>query len=792
MTGRRPPVSCSSASSRSGEGPEDTRRRVPRAEIASLDVDQQAMATALDTFGSSRQLSFDRDARTGEPTIELAHEAMLTAWPRLHRWIDVARDDLRTERRVAASTREWLEAGRDPSFLLGGSRLEQAESWREGSKIALTPEEREYLDTSRVEEDARHAHEQELERRSLRRLRALVAVLAAAAVVAIGLTVFALTQSRRAEAESRTAVARELAAASVSSLESDPERSVLLALEAIDHTRSVDGTVLPEAREALHRAVTASRIVRFEPGIGGSVDWSPKGVFVTEGPEDTGEIDIRDVETGEPVLPPFHGHDVDLNEPQFSPDGSMLATIGDDGFLKVWDPATGAPIASFEGEGIVLGVSFSGDGSLVAAAWPEVGVVRVLDPLTSREIRTIEVGDVFPGETALSPDGRSIAIGYGAIPTVTVYDVASGEPRSELLGHRFGITSIAWSPDGRRIATGGNDSSVRIWDGRTGRSQLEILGNAGPVLSVDWSPDGERLLTGSSDGTARVWDVGEERGQERISLSSQGTRSGVWAVFSPDGDHVLTGDFDITAATIWDVSLAGDAEWTNLETDPLVPVDVAFLRGDEVVASSDEESVTVWDIGEQGSAEATQTLGPGSEPPEPVVRIAANRDGTRVATARGFASIVDVWDPRHGARTFTVETFDGGENSDLVWSADGRWLVITDYEGGAVIHDAAGQRVGAFHAPDGYGIEAAAFSPDGRSVATSDFSYESPEQATVTIWDWGAERAVHRIPTREERASSCSVHRWTSSPSRGSMASSTSSTPTAASASVASPRTRVP
>ena len=124
-----------------GEGTEDTRRRAPRSEIASLDIDQNEMTTVIDTFGASRQLSFDRDARTGAPTIELAHEAILTAWPRLHRWIDDAREDLRTERRLAASTGDWIEADRDPSFLLTGSRLEQAESWQAESGVAATPEE---------------------------------------------------------------------------------------------------------------------------------------------------------------------------------------------------------------------------------------------------------------------------------------------------------------------------------------------------------------------------------------------------------------------------------------------------------------------------------------------------------------------------------------------------------------------------------------------------------------------------------------------------------------------------
>ena len=188
-----------------GEGTEDTRRRVSRAEITSLDLDQQAMSWVIETYGSSRQLTFDRDLRTGEPTIELAHEAILSAWPRLGRWIDAAREDIRTERRLAAAARDWADADRDPSFLIAGSRLEQIEAWRGGSPLALTPEESEFLDAAAAERDrvqaeerARQEHERELERRSVRRLRTLVAVLTVAAVVA-----GALTSSRRASSGRR-------------------------------------------------------------------------------------------------------------------------------------------------------------------------------------------------------------------------------------------------------------------------------------------------------------------------------------------------------------------------------------------------------------------------------------------------------------------------------------------------------------------------------------------------------------------------------------------------------------
>jgi WD40 repeat protein/class 3 adenylate cyclase len=730
-----------------GEGTEDTRRRVPRAEVASLDVDQQAMATVLDTYGASRQLSFDRDARTGAPTIELAHEAMLTAWPRLHRWIDAAREDLRTERRLAASGRDWIEADRDPSFLLQGSRLEQAESWETGSGLAVTPEEREYIEASRAERERRNAdeqaraeHEQELERRSFRRLRALVAVLAVAALIAIALTVFATSQRGRAQSEERRAIARELAAASVSNLDVDPERSILLALEAIDQTRSEGERPLPEAVEALHRAVTASRIERSFPGVGGALDWSPQGVFATEGQENEGIVDVRDVATGERVLPPWKGHDADINEVQFSPDGSLLATAGEDGALKIWDPATGHLRSSVTGAGQVFGPSFSADGSLVSASWPDEGTVRIADPSTGKV--TTSIGGLgSPFETAVSPDGRSVAVAGDDAPLVAIYEVPSAEPRFELRGHSYPVASVSWDAGGRRIATGSFDSSVRIWDGRTGRLEIELLGHSGTVISVDWSPDGSRLVTSASDGTAKVWDIGEAGGRELMSLSGQDTRSGLLAVFSPDGEQVIGGNAAISSVDIWDVGVSGDAEWANVPTDLLAPVDVAFLPDGDVVAPVDRGSVAVWDLASPGRP--IRTIGPGSGDPEPVVRIAVNRDGSRLATIRNFSDVGSVWDARTGDLVFEFRGRD--ELTGIDWSSDGD-LLVTDLAGGITVFDAAGKQLLSQREPGGFGVDTGVFSPDGGLFATAGRG-RSPTESNLTIWNAQTGRAIRKIQT---------------------------------------------
>jgi len=219
-----------------GGGSEDTRRLVPLAELASLPIDRSAIDSVIERFGSHRMLSFDRDPDSRGPTVEVAHEALLREWGRLRGWVDGSREDVIMRRRLEAEAGEWEHAGRDPSFLLRGSRLGQFETWAAASGLALSADERDYLresidarEAELAEEQQRQAKERALERRSIRRLRALVAAMAIAAVVAVALSAVALSQRSRAEERGRLATARELATASQANLEVDPQRSRALA-----------------------------------------------------------------------------------------------------------------------------------------------------------------------------------------------------------------------------------------------------------------------------------------------------------------------------------------------------------------------------------------------------------------------------------------------------------------------------------------------------------------------------------------------------------------------------------
>jgi len=757
-----------------GEGSEDTRRRVARSELDRLGVDGRALNGVIEAYGRHRLLSLDRDPDSREPTVEVAHEVLLREWGRLRDWINSARDDLRTERRLAAAAAEWEAAGRDPSFLLRGSRLEQLSTWGATTTLSLAQSEREFLDTSlqlaeaeRATEAERVAREQTLERRSLRRLRTAVAVFAVAALVAAGLTVVATNQSERAETESRIASARELAAASIANLEIDPQRSILLAIEAVELTRSVDGSVLREAEEALHRAVVASRIVTSIPGVSEyrigfpfdhALDWGPSGLFVTtqtfaaEGRRPRGVIDLRDPETGS-IVRTLPGHDGELTGAAFSADGSMLATTGTDG-LKVWDLRSGTLLENVEG-GERWVPSFSADGSLVAA----------VSGWNARSRETVEVVDLRDGTrlslpapriatgAELSPDGRTIAaVGKDARGDLSLIDIENGTIVRSSGPGRNGLTAVSWSPDGRYVAAGGWDPSVPVWDA-TGTLRFVLPMPSGFTHRLDWSPDSSRLVTGGSDGTARVWeitDVGPALSQELST--DEGVISGV--AFSPDGNRVLTGTGG-SAAIVFDVGPAGDAEVANI---PNAAGDVMFSpAGRVVIASGLDGTLTELDVDTREQTRSHGSFGPTDplvsshelSPDGAAIVIEEDIDGEFGPTP---ASLV-IRDVATGSELFAIT----GDAASSDWSPDGGFIAVAT-SGWVEILDRTWRRVARF-GEEGSEILSVGFGPDGL-VAIND--QEGETEPNMKIWDWRRDEIITEI----ENAFADGVINWDRSGSR--------------------------
>jgi ABC-type glycerol-3-phosphate transport system substrate-binding protein len=244
----------------SGSG---TRRRALVAEVEELD-DRGRVQRVLGTFGRHRLLSFDRDAVTRGPTVEISHEALLTEWATLRDWVDDARDDLRTHHHLVAEMKAWTAADHSPDYLLRGERLDNIASWASSTTMGLRPTEHHFLDASlaarREEQRVRQEEERqrnEAERRVRRRTRQLVIAGLATALVAV-LAGFAWAQrqdARRSEADlTANQAGQRLATLSVNSLSTDPELSLLLA-EAAVSTTADRGYALPEAIDAVHWAL---------------------------------------------------------------------------------------------------------------------------------------------------------------------------------------------------------------------------------------------------------------------------------------------------------------------------------------------------------------------------------------------------------------------------------------------------------------------------------------------------------------------------------------------------------
>src|SRR5271166_1441259 len=318
-----------------------------------------------------------------------------------------------------------------------------------------------------------------------------------------------------------------------------------------------------------------------------AVAFSPDGTRVLTGSGDK-TARLWDAATGKP-LATLEGHTNSVWAVAFSPDGARVLTGSLDNTARLWDAATGKPVATLEGhKDGVTAVAFSPDDARVLTGSDDK-TARLWDAATGKIVATLE-GNTGPvSAVAFSPDGTSVLTGSDD-RTARLWDAATGKPLATLAGHDGPVRAVAFSPGGARVLTGSADKTARLWDAATGKPVATLAGHDRSVLAVAFSPDGARVLTGSDDNTARLWDAAT--GKPIATL--EGHKDGVTAVaFSPDGSRVLTGSDDRTAR-LWDAATGKPLATLEGHTNSVLAV--AFSPdGARVLTGSLDNTARLWD-----------------------------------------------------------------------------------------------------------------------------------------------------------------------------------------------------
>ena len=521
-----------------------------------------------------------------------------------------------------------------------------------------------------------------------------------------------------------------------------------------------------------------------------SVDFSPDGRFIVTGSSD-GSAKLWDTVTGREVKAfgssdsyqgsmSFDSYLASVNSVDFSPDGKYVVTGTFDG-IKLWDVRTGRILRSLSGS-MVLSVSFSPDSRYVLTAGAD-RTARLLDIRTGKQVRTFtpssylrsgskpESDSGYIYSAIFSPDGRYIVTsGYGA---ASLWDIQSAREIRTFQGHSDMIRSVGFSRDGKYLATGSEDKTVKVWDVSTGRKIVYFKDSLHAVRAVGLSPDGKYAVTGNEYGTVRFYNISTGR---IIWASGRGDNKVYFVRFSPDGSHLAVSTKKVLQ--IWNVKKGKMIQTIDTHSS----VSVAFSPNGRLIAVGDGRSAMLYHIasgreirsfiGHTGAIRSVAFSSHGS------YLVTASQDKTakvwEVSTGRvlrnltGHSADVNsakfspdgryiatgssdwhskLWDIRAG-RELADYYFPFGDVYSLDFDPRGVYVITGGRSGATLLDVRTWKAIRTFtgHAHS-YGVSSVRFSPDGRYVLTGS------GDATARLWDLSAGNKVRTFRGHSDRVS---------------------------------------
>jgi WD40 repeat protein len=742
-----------------GEGAEDTRRR---AQLTELDDAGDEVAAVVTQLVNARLVTIFSDEIGGDDVVEVAHEALIRGWPRMRGWVDEDRAGLRVHRRLTEAAQEWERLGRDPSLLYRGARLAGAVEWRDANEESLNEFERAFLDASRSAEQ----DELEQARRRTRRLRAVVAGLVVLLAAVVGVAALAKRQTDEANTQQRVASSRALAATALSYLDDSPDVAMLLGLEAYRLVKDDPPAQRFEARSTL--VTTLQQNARLTAVLRAPADGaalSTDGRTLALANDDRDEVTVWDIGRRVSFKKPFKRRD--LEQIAISPDGRTLVAVGTTfaaagSFrrVKLWNVGNGNPIGEILlSSGDVGSLAFSAD-SRTLAIGERGGTLTLWDVRRGPPARIWSLGkSCFYTVTsiAFSPDGRTVAWAeddgrirlssvasgettgkpfahgplVGASEVTTGFAIGSGSRAdSRCTGSRslYPIASIAFSPDGTRLASAGQ-STVRIWNTATQAPVGQPL-DLDDVSDVVFSRDGSTIV-GSSSESMMLWDrASHNRLAEPLDLGD-----GVFRVaFSPAG-NALVALHDDGTVTLWNVARRAPFRDELESRSGTSFLNAVFSADGNLLASEGSKgTVRLWDM-----AHEHPRLKAVVQDEMRNIAIAFSRDGTTLASV-GNSGVVRFWNVK---RRVPLRVRDAGNRlylgpkvSNVALSPDIRRVAAAYRDGTLRLWDVARRAVVAKALyrdrerggrPSSLGDEGIivtnqsvelAFSPDGKTIAS--------------------------------------------------------------------------
>ncbi len=502
----------------------------------------------------------------------------------------------------------------------------------------------------------------------------------------------------------------------------------------------------------LYELETGEAITTFEEpdGLVSALDYSADGDTILTAAVNT--LTLLDVESGNIRQEMQHGVGTFVNSVAISPNSTRALSGALDAEVMVWNLETGEMVRTLRGHsGAVNSVTYSADGSLAASAGSDNRIV-IWDMATGGAIKIMtEASNV--ASVAFSPNDRFVAAGT-QLGDVSVWDIESGE-RLRTLGtddnsasHTQTVNSIAYSPDGQQIITGGDDQLVIVWNAVTG-APVNVFDNHGAgVNALAFAPNGSTAISGDTDGNVYWWSINTEAITRRFTAVHNSEI--LSAAYTPDGAQLLVSSRD-NMLVLWDV--ATETALTAYSRDFVAPINaLAFTPdGTQFLAGSDDGGVRLWDV----TAETTAPAFEGHA--EAVTSLSVSQDGT-LALSGDAGGVVYLWDVAAGEVIHTLSdgTAEGGHIRSVVSTAfnaagtlalsgsEDRSMILWDVETGAMLqsYDRQGGRV-----------ISVGFGPDDRllySGTNSDQIYVwSPDstdaQRTIDVGVEGGERTASTI-----------------------------------------------